>query len=439
MAAESPLWRRDVFSWALYDFANTIFSMNVVSLYTKRYLVEDLGYRDHYFDLTYAGSMAMAAVVLPALGALSDIGRHRKLFLLITTMLCCTATLVMGFASASMVLLLLACFALANLTYEAGMPFYNSLLYSVADGDRARFVSGFGVSLGYVGSIVGMIIVLPFVAGDAFGVVVPGIEGAGKQGAFVPTALLFLLFALPLFLFVREVGPARPGALSIRQAYREVWQALRNRERYPHVLRFLIADYFVEDAVATVTINIGLYCSVVLAMTDGQITMFLIVSTVSAVLGSLLIGKLAQIWSLRNLIRIIMGGWALCLTTIVITDNQSLIWVLGSTVGVLMGGLWTTTRPMLAEMVPRDELGRFYGLFALSGRAAAVIGPLVWTAVVAIFQAERPGGRLLGELIPGIDPKAAPYKVAVLALAALVLTGLVIFRKVPHTRHPQHG
>lgn len=435
MAAEAPLWRRDVLSWALYDFANTIFSMNIVSLYTKRYVVEDLGYRDHYFDLTYAGSMAAAALILPALGALSDVGHHRKPFLLMTTLLCCAATLLMGFVPASLILLLLALFALANLTYEAGMPFYNSLLYSVSDGTHARFVSGFGVSLGYVGSIVGMILVLPFVSGDAFGLVIPGIDGSGKQGAFIPTALLFLALALPLFLFVRERGPVRSGALSVRQAYRDVWQALRNRERYPNVLRFLIADYFVEDAVATVTINIGLYCSLVLAMSDGEITMFLIVSTLTAVLGSFVIGKLAQLWSLRNMLRVIMAGWAICLIAFVVTENRTLIWALGSLVGVLLGGLWTTTRPMLAEMVPREELGRFYGLFALSGRAAAVIGPLVWTGTVALFQAERPGGQLLASLAPGINPGTAPYKAAVLALAALVLTGLFIFRKVPHTRH----
>ena len=114
-------------------------------------------------------------------------------------------------------------------------------------------------------------------------------------------------------------------------------------------------------------------------------------------------------------------------------DDRPLI--LGSVVGILLGGLWTTSRPLLAELVPREELGRFFGLFSISGRAAAVIGPLIWTTVIYLFQPYRPlGGWAIGAF--GIDSAHAahlPYKAGVLSLAVLMLFGLIIFRKVPHT------
>ncbi|MFZ1683540.1 MAG: MFS transporter [Candidatus Zixiibacteriota bacterium] len=439
-AQPASLWRRDIVAWSLYDFANTIYSMNIVSLYLKRYIVEDLGYRDHYFDIAFSVSMLIAAIVLPALGALSDHSTRKKLFLALFTLSCCMAVGLMSVVPAGWILILLALFVIANFSYEAGLPFYNALLYSVAEGKKARYISGVGVALGYVGSVAGMILVLPFVSGNAFGLTVPFVHGWGKSGAFLPTAVLFLLFALPIFLLVKEKRHHDPKAASIKQAYSDVWRGLRETHKYPGVLRFLIADYFFEDAVATVIINIGIYCSLVIGLTDSQITLFLIVSTISAVFGSFVIGKIAEHSSLKRLLAIIMGGWVIALITFAFTTSTAVIWILGSAVGVLLGGLWTVSRPMLAELVPQDQLGRFFGLFTLSGRAAAVIGPLLWTSVVFLFRPTQPLGSWATQALGLSEVESArlPYKLAVVSLAVLIVIGLWIFRRVPHTQELQH-
>ena len=435
------IWRRDIIGWSLYDFANTIYSMNIVSLYLKRYIVEDLEHPDHYFDIPFAVSMLLAAILLPALGAMSDHSAKKKIFLFLFTVTCCAAVGLLALVPSWAILGIIVLFIIANFSYEAGQPFYNALLYSVAEGRQARLVSGVGVAWGYVGSVVGMVLVLPFVTGAFFGLDIPFLSGGGKTASFFPTAVLFLLFAIPIFLWVKERPVQRASRVTLRQAYRDVWSAIRQTRKYPGVLRFLVADYFVEDAVATVILNIGLYCSLVLGLAEEQITTFLIISTLTAVGGAFAIGYLSRLWSLRRLLYIIMVGWVLSLITFVVTDSMSVVWVLGSVIGVLLGGLWTTTRPFLAEMVPREELGKFFGLFSLSGRAAAVVGPLVWTLVVYLFQPDRPMGRLLGGWL-GLDTDALstlPYKVAILSLAFMVLVGLVIFRKVPHAKGSLDG
>ncbi|HWR81878.1 MAG TPA: MFS transporter [Candidatus Deferrimicrobium sp.] len=441
MTGAPSLWRKDVVGWALYDFANTIYSMNVVSLYLKRHIVEDLGHSDHWFDIPFAISMALAAGLLPALGAMSDHTSSKKAFLFMFTLTCCVAVSMMTLVPASLIMLTLALFVIANFAYEAGQPFYNSLLYSVADGAQARFVSGIGVSLGYVGSILGMLLVLPFVTGTLFSWEFPLAGAGGKQAAFLPTGILFLALALPLFLWVSEIRVSRRESAGLKNAYQAVWEAIRGTKRYPGVLRFLIADYFFEDAVATVIINIGLYCSVVLSFSEQHITTFLIVSTLSAVAGSFLIGKLSEHRSLKKLLGYIVWGWAITLLLFVLSDNAVLVWILGSLVGILLGGLWTTSRPLLAEMVPREDLGRFFGLFSLSGRAAAVVGPLLWTAVVYFFNSERALGRfvigVLGEA--RVHPAKLPYQMAVVALAVMMLLGLLIFRKVPDPQKRHRG
>ncbi len=433
---KETLWRRDVIGWSLYDLANTIFSMNILSLYLKRYIVEDLGKKDYWYDIPYSLSMLAAAILLPALGAMSDHVTKKKLFLGLFTITCCICTAGMGFFDAELLIFSILLFMIANFAYEAAMPFYNTLLYSVTEGAHARLVSGFGVGIGYIGSILGIMMVAPFVSGSLFGWDVPMIDGSGKIGAFLPTAALFAFFAIPLFLWVKERPVAHAKPEGFKAAYKEVWTGLRETKKYPGVLRFLISDYFFEDAAVTVIINIGLYCSLVLRMPDEQITSFLIISTASAVIGSFIIGKIAQRWSLKYLITGIVSCWILALIAFVFTESIGVVWLLGSAVGVLLGGLWTTTRPMLAELVPQESLGRFFGLFSLSGRSAAVVGPLVWTAIVWLFHRDQALGRITSDAfnLTTEQADALPYKVGVLSLALMMFIGLILFQGVPHTR-----
>lgn len=425
------VWNRPVLAWSLYDFANTIYSMNIVSLYLKRYVVEDLGYRDLWFDIPFSISMLLSAIIAPALGAISDHQAKKKLFLCLFTLTCCLATMSMGLLSSFGVWVVMSLFVLANLCYEAGQPFYNALLYAVADGISARYVSGIGVALGYLGSIIGMLLVLPFVTGDLFGLVIPFITAGGKVAAFVPTALLFALFALPIFFFVREQSVSG-DPITLSQAYGEVADGLTRTRQYPGVARFLTANFFFQDAANTVILNIGIYCSLVIGLAEGEITIFLIICTVAAMIGSFFIGRLSVHWSLHHLILTITALWVAALVTFALTSSTVVVWVLGCLVGILLGGLWTTTRPMLAELVPHEQLGRFFGLFAVVGRAAAILGPLLWTLIVFQFSADQPlGAALAGWLELDENARAQlPYRLAVISLGLMMAAGWFIFRGV---------
>ena len=425
----SVLFKKDVMGWSLYDFANTIFSMNIISLYLKRYIVEDLGKDDRWFDIPYSISLVIAAIVLPAMGAISDHSTKKKTFVILFTITCCLATGLMSLVPASSVMMIVLLLIISNFTYEASMPFYNALLYSVAYGKEARFVSGFGVAFGYMGAILGVLAVGPFV--DMY----------GKQGSFLPTAIMFLLLSIPFVLWVREKPVKFPGKATIKKAYQDVWDGIRMTKKYPGVARFLVADYFFEDAVTTVIINISLYCSIVLGFSESGIRYFLIITPISAVIGSYIIGHLSRTYCLKKMLNIIIWGWVISLIAFVFVENVVLIYILGSIVGVLLGGLWTTSRPLLAELVPQEELGRFFGLFSLSGRAAAIVGPLLWTTVVYFFNPERPMGLFVinALAIEEADQAALPYKIGILTLVAMMLVGLYIFRKVPTTESKVSG
>ncbi len=426
------LFKRDVFSWALYDFANTIFSMNIVSSYFKPWLVDDLGKPGFAFDVTVALSMLAVAILSPALGALSDRDGRKKRFLFLFTLSCSLSVAGFSVLPSSFFVVILLLFGLSNFFYEGSMVFYNALLYSVADNDsQARFISGFGVALGYLGAILGLFAVLPFVDGDLFGIQIPFVTGSGRSGAFLPTAVIFFVLALPLFFFVRERIAKSEKQLNrgVSQAYRELWQNIRDAEQYPGLMRFLFADFFIKNAVNAVIINIGVFCLYVIGLSDAEKTIFLSIVTFAAVIGSFVIGRLAVHASLRKAIILIAIGWIVSMALFGVAFERWQFWLLSALAGILLGGVWTVHRPFLAEMVPKDELGKFFGLYSLTGKSAAVVGPLWWGLFFWLFQPDGPFGQVFMGMFSLSEAMAQqlPYRVAVASLALLVGVGLLIF------------
>lgn len=445
MAGKRTIWRVDVLSWALYDFANTVYSMNILSLYFASWLVIDLGYEDIHYSYAYSSSMLLAAILMPALGWFSDrpggkIVQKRIVLLGIFTAGAIISVLLFAVLPVSFIVIVLILFALSNFFYEGGIVFYNALLDSVSKPSTAGRVSGFGVALGYVGSIVGMILVLPFVTGGVFGYDIPLFEAGGKSAAFIPTAVLFALFAVPIFIYVREkpkpVTAIESKSQNLGTAYKEVWQTIKATEKYPGVLRFLIADYCFEDAIATVILFMAVFSERVLGITSDELTAFLIVSTVFAVLGSYLFGRLADSFAPKAVLGWIVAGWIAVLLVFAINSIPLVFWICGPIVGIFLGGVWAVSRPLFMQLVPRRKLGEFFGLFSLSGRAAAVCGPLLWGLVVYLFTP----GRFLGDSVASLlglsveESDKLPYRLAVLSLAAMMAVGLLIYRKVPRER-----
>jgi hypothetical protein len=222
------------------------------------------------------------------------------------------------------------------------------------------------------------------------------------------------------------------------ERHREVWDALRQTKKYPGVLRFLIADYFVEDAVATVILNIGLYCSIVLAMPEEQITLFLIISTCTAVLGSVAIGYLAKYWSLRSLLNLIFVGWVVALLVFVITDicRWCAAWLGGrGAVGRALDNHAYLSRRARASRRTGQVLRLVLLVRSGSGSARSPADrDRFLFSVKDLWVSGREWLRLDSAAMVRL-----PYKMAIAALALMVLVGLAVFRKVPRLQEPHDG
>jgi len=413
------------FSWIIYDLANTIFSMNVVTRYFSAWLVIDLALGDHYYSIPYSFSMLLVALTMPIIGAISDRYQRKMPFLIVYTFICIFFTALIGVTGYTIsnkiaqITWTLIFFIIANYSYQGGLVFYNALLPNICSERSIGRVSGYGVAFGYIGSIIGLILVSPFVEGKIWGIEISFIPKGGTVASFIPTAFLFLIFALPTFIFVKDPKFTQSDEnrrLDIKAAFKKVLESISNTKKYPGVLRFLIAKFFYEDAIQTVILFMAVYTQKVMKFSSENTTNFFILIIPSVVIGSALFGMLTDHYGPKKILIFILIGWIISLTVLIITMKVWLFWIIGALIGVFMGSTWTSARPLLISLVPREMLGEFFGLYSLSGKLAAIFGPLVWAAMVNIFHD-------FGDVIK--------YKAAVLALNILIIVGFAILLKVP--------
>jgi UMF1 family MFS transporter len=370
-----------VTSWALYDLANTVFSMNITSLYLPLWIVNTMGGRDADYGNAAALSMAMIFLSAPILGALSDQAGRRMPFLVITTVLCIIFTALLGLGSLTTSLLV---FIIANYMFQAGLIFYDALLPAISTEENRGKISGLGVGVGYIGSFIGV----------GSGLLL--LDSIGYVGIFRLSALLFLVFALPCFFFVRERGTAafRFQAKMVTQAFAQVRHTIANARAFPGLLRFLIGRIFYTDPINTLIIFMGIYVANEVGFSATEVQILLLVAITAAVIGGFAFGLVVDKIGPKRSLNLVLIAWMVVLSgaiAVAVFDLPgTLFWGIACIAGLALGGTWTADRPYLMRLAPPKYLGEFYGLFRMAGRFGSIIGPLVWGLITTTLGLGRP-------------------------------------------------
>ena len=370
----SPIPTRSVLSWALYDLANTIFSMNIVSFYFSVWVVNVMGGTDSDYSLANAVSMALIFVTAPVLGAMSDQAARRMPFLIVSTLTCVLFTALLGLGGLVLSLLF---FIIANYMFQAGLIFYDSLLAEVSTEENRGKVGGLGIGLGYIGSFIGV----------GSGLLL--LDRIGHVGIFRLSALLFFLFALPCFIFVKERQRAAAVAslwLLLRNAQSQVLKTLKHARAFPGLLRFLIGRMFYADPVNTIIVFMGIYVINEVGFTEQEAQSVLLLAITFAAIGGFVWGvvvdrlgpKTTLLWVLVLWMISMLGAFAIGAFDL----PRNLFWAVACLSGIALGGTWAADRPLMLRLAPPEYIGEFYGLYAMVGRFAAVIGPLLWGFIV---------------------------------------------------------
>jgi UMF1 family MFS transporter len=276
------------------------------------------------------------------------------------------------------------------------------LLWDIASPGRLGETSGMGAAFGYLGSTAGLVLLWPFV------------RSGGHQAAFAPAALLFLLFAIPSFLIIQD-APNRSARIAWKEVLRAAALRLAMTLRSAHALsalwKYFWAAFFSLNAINTILVFMVVYTKRVAGFTEGQVIRFFIFSQVFAMMGALVLGWLISRWGAKRTLARIWFGWMVALGLAMASPSIGWLWVVGPLIGFCLGSTWATTRVLVMELSPKDQLAEMFGLAGLVARVSSILGPLLWGLLVW-------------------DP--ARYRLALLMPISLLAIGLWLLRRVPY-------
>jgi UMF1 family MFS transporter len=412
LAGLTPSGRAGVpVAWALYDFANTIYSYAVVSFAMGLWVNDRLGPADgqFWFGVANAASVGLNALVSPVLGAMSDRGGRRMPYLLFFTSLTVIGTAAIGLLPegvSGLTLIGLVLFALSNFSYQAALIYYDATLPVVSKPTTRGRVSGIGVAVGYIGTIVIALLIL--------------VTDSGSSGlTFLMAAVLFALFALPIFLVVKE--PAGSGyRFKVGDAiasWRQLSTTIAHAREVPGLSRFLIGRFFYTDPVNTVIVVMSVFAVEAIGLTKAQANLVLLALTVAAVLASFGWGVLVERIGPKRTLMWVLGSWCLGLIIGGAVLSLPTFLIAGLLLGSGLGGVWTSDRVFMLRLSPPERIGEFFGLYGLAGKFSAVTGPILYGTIVSVL------------LNAGWGKGA--YQVGILSFLVLMVIGILFLRGVP--------
>ncbi|MGD6793434.1 MFS transporter [Metabacillus indicus] len=380
-----------ILSWALYDFANTIFSSNITTIFFPFYLQEVIGANERLDQIassfiSYANAAASILLVLfsPLFGVLIDRSGKKKAYIIPFTLITVLCTILMGvfgmtefsytlFGLPAGLVYVILLFIMAKFFYHSSLIFYDTMISDLGTGKQIPLISGFGVAVGYVGTLVGLSVYL--YVGDS-----------GFHKAFIPTALLFLVFSLPLFFFVKEKPLAgKPEKTGFFDGYREIIRTFKEIRTYKAVFLFMIAYFFLNDAIATAVAMMAVYSKAIVGFSSGEFILLYLVSTVASIAGSFLFGYITKASGTKKSIMYVGIILVIALAFAAFAVNAAMFWVAGSLFGVSLGAMWVTSRTFIVELTPENKRGQFFGLFAFSGKVSSIAGPLLYGTITLVL------------------------------------------------------
>jgi MFS transporter, UMF1 family len=375
-----------LWSWAMYDWANSAFTTLVVTFIYSTYYgkafwpTEEIG--TAWWGRAVAASSIITALLSPIVGAMADRGGARKRLMAIALAVCVCATSALSFIDPAMTnsaFIALAIFVVADTAYETGNVFYNAFLTNIASPPRIGRVSGYGWALGYVGGIVCMgIALVAFVpaapAQPWFGMTKEA--GWNVRATNLLVAGWFVVFAIPMFLVVPEPRTASTR-ISLRATFAQLGQTASKIRQYGELAKFLIARLFFNDGLVTVFSFGGIYAQAVFKMPMEEVIKLGLVLNITSGIGAFLFGFVDDRLGGKKTIQVTNVMLALSTAMAVWAPTKGWFWLAGCFVGIFVGPNQSASRSLMGRFVPPKHESEFFGFFSFSGKATAFAGPIL--------------------------------------------------------------
>lgn len=391
---ESP---KEIWGWALYDFAHSAYSTTVISVIFQLYFVQ-IVVRPGGWDFlgmrlpgasvfAFAVSLSMALVVLtaPVLGAIADFSAAKKRFLFV---FCYSGVLTTGllyFIKPGDVWLGVILFVFSNFALESALTFYNAFLSEITTHERMGRISGFGWALGYVGSVLSLLVALAMISRPAW-FHLPAENYIPTRSSMILIAFWWGIFSIPTFLWVKERAlPQKPGGSSyLKIGFQRLARTLRKIRSYRELFKYLLAYLIYNDGVQTVIVVAATFGATELGMPEEELVLALLLNQTVAIAGALLFGYLADRMATKTAINISLVVWCIALLFAVVIDKSWQFWALSVLIGLVLGGSQSASRALFAEFTPPQNSAEFFAFFSINQKFASLIGPAMFGVLSAV-------------------------------------------------------
>jgi UMF1 family MFS transporter len=314
----------------------------------------------------------------------------------------------MFFVHTRLILFGMVLFIFANIGFEGGIVFYDAFLPSITSRRSYGRVSGYGFAMGYLGALAVLFLVnliLPDSSDPDYVFYV--------RLSFVVAAGFFLLFSLPMFIWVPEPASAKEKTVGIiRIGFEQASRTFRTlfiEHKHPSIARFLIAFFVYNDAILTIIAFAAIFAKDILHMSDKELIAFFAIIQTSAVVGSFIFGFVTDKIGPKKTITITLLIWLTITIGAYFVTTVATFYIVAMGAGAAIGSSQSASRSLMALLTPKEREAEFFGFYdGLCGKASAVVGPIVY-GEISVLTNER---------------------FAVLFLSLFFLAGLIILQGV---------
>ena len=428
-APSIPVTKREVWSWAMYDFANSGYTTVVITAIFNAFFVGVVAGGADWATLLWTTIVAISYVIVmivgPLLGAWADRRAAKKRVLLWSTLGCVVTTLLLAPAAAqggAMIWLVCVLFVASNVFYALGENFTAAFLPELADSTQLAKVSAWGWSLGYIGGLVTLGVCLWWVLSQQ--------ATGAKAIEYVPwtlviTAVIYALASVPTFLFLRErATPSTRAVSSSDGVVLKLKRSFAQLARYPNLRRFFWAGLAYQAGLSVVITLASVYAEQALGFKMADTIKLLLVVNVSAAIGAFVFGYVQDRVGHKATLAITLVMWIATVIIAYVWHTQFGFWIAANCAGLCLGASQSGGRALVGLLSPKGHMAEFYGLWGLVVRLAGVVGPMLYGLVTWITS----GNHRLALLITG--------SMFVIGLALLAKVNVVVGEQEAHAAGP---
>jgi UMF1 family MFS transporter len=403
-AAFPPPSRREIFGWAMFDFANSSYTTVIVSVAFGVYftrLVAPEGQGEALWGRGIAAGNLIVLLLSPIVGAIADDSGRKKLFVFVSYLTCVLGTAALWFVTPGAVGLALTLFVISFIGFSFGENLAGAFLPEISTPKNIGKISGLGWGLGYFGGLASLLLVQPLLAGEFAESNLPNL-----RLAWVVTAVFFLLAALPTFLFLKERAPRGTSTFAryVKDGFLRLGQTARSVRHFSEILRFLVVFFLYQAGLTSVVAFAGIYAANTLGFTFRELIFLFILLQLSSAGGAFIFGGLQDRIGATRTIQITLVLWILVCAGVYFVQTKQGFWGVALFAGLGIGSLQSASRALVGLFAPPEKSAEFFGFWGLSGKAAYMIGPLIF-----------------GE----IAMRSGSQRIAMLSTAAFFLLGLI--------------